>query len=182
MIMTHNKGFTLAELLVTLAIFSILTSMAGVSFGHILQNSRRVSLSNIMIGSIQLARSEAIAQNRRVTICASDDSQTCSNDWSNGWIIFVDTSRDNQVNGAEIIIRSFKNTARINIISTNITNNFIYRPNGRIMINNNIRSLSGQFVVCDARGSNYARTIIIESSGRPRVSKYNFDRSNIVCP
>ena len=177
----YTKGFTLAELLVTLAIISILTSVVGSNFFHILKNTHRVTVLNTMIGTMQLARSQAITQNRRVTMCASDDGLTCGNDWSNGWLIFVDTSRDGQVNGAEITIRTVNDISHLSITPGNITNRFMYRPNGRIMVNNNIRRTTGQFTICDVRGSNYAKAIVIDSSGRPRASKLNLDRSPIIC-
>jgi len=176
-----QNGFTLAELLVTLAVFSILVTVGVPSFNQTLLNNRQVSSLNILVGSMQLARSEAIVQNRRVTLCGSDDGQTCGNSWSNGWVVFVDGDGDGQVNGTEVVLRSVNDISRLGITPGGIANNLMYRPNGRMMVNNNIRANTGQFTVCDIRGAEYARTIVVDSSGRPRASKYNIDGTAPVC-
>ena len=180
--MKRNHGFTLAELMVTLAVFSILVTVGVPSFNQTLLNNRQVSSLNILVGSMQLARSEAIARNRRVTVCASSDGATCGADWSNGWVLFVDGNADGQVNGAEVVLRSVNDIVNLNIAPAGIANNFMYRPNGRMMANNNIRTNTGQFTVCDIRGSEHARSIVVDASGRPRASKYNLDGSAPVCP
>ncbi len=179
--MQHNHGFTLAELMVTLAVFSILVTSGLPSFNQTLLNNRQVSSLNMLVGSMQLARSEAIVRNRRVTICASTDGLTCGLSWNNGWVVFVDTSGDGQVNGAEVVLRSINDISRLAIASGGIATNLMYRPNGRMMTNNNIRSNTGQFTVCDIRGAEHARTIVVDSSGRPRASKYNIDGSAPTC-
>ena len=179
--MKRNHGFTLAELLVTLAVFSILVTVGVPSFNRTLLNNRQVSSLNILVGSMQLARSEAIVRNRRVTVCGSSDGQTCGNSWSGGWVVFVDSDADGQVNGAEVVLRSVNDITRLGITPGGIANSFLYRPNGRMMTNNNIRSNTGQFTVCDSRGAEHARTILVDSSGRPRASKYNIDGSAPSC-
>ncbi len=179
--MKHNQGFTLAELMVTLAVFSVLVTVGVPSFNQTLLNNRQVSSLNILVGSMQLARSEAIVRNRRVTLCGSGDGQTCGNTWSNGWIVFVDASGDGQVNGGEVIIRSVNDVSRLGISSDGIATSLRYRPNGRMMTDNNIHSNTGQFTVCDIRGAEHARTIVVDSSGRPRASKYNIDGSAPAC-
>lgn len=176
-----QNGFTLAELLVTLAVFSILVTVGVPSFNQTLLNNRQVSSLNILVGSMQLARSEAIVQNRRVSLCGSDDGQTCGISWSNGWVVFVDGNGDGQVNGTEVVLRSVNDVSNLGITPGGIGNNLMYRPNGRMMANNNVRANTGQFTVCDIRGAENARTIVVDTSGRPRASKYNIDGTAPVC-
>ncbi len=179
--MKRNNGFTLAELLVTLAVFSILVTVGVPSFNQTLMNNRQVSSLNILVGSMQLARSEAIARNTRVTLCASADGATCGNAWSNGWVVFVDRDADGQVGAADTLLRSVNDIENLGIAAGGITTSLMYRPNGRMMTNNNIRANTGQFTVCDIRGAEHARTVVVDSSGRPRASKFNIDGSAPVC-
>jgi len=94
-----QTGFTLIELMITLAIASILISMAVPSFTHSIQNNKVLAETNMLLSAIAYARSEAIKRGNKVTICASKSfsaTTPCdSNDWSDGWVIYsaVDSSQ-----------------------------------------------------------------------------------------
>ena len=81
----HNQqpqhGFSLTELLVTLAISAILLGLAAPGF-HQLINQIRVSiLAHEIQSALRLTRSEAIKRNGSVEMSAIDG------DWMQGWII-----------------------------------------------------------------------------------------------
>ncbi len=62
-----NKGFTLLELMVAIAIFGILLSIAAPSFRVQIEASRlRADTDNVMT-ALQLARSEAVTRRAQVT-------------------------------------------------------------------------------------------------------------------
>lgn len=84
-------GFTLIELIVTTIVLAIVVAVGLPSFMTLIQNNRIATETNKVITAINLARSEAIKRGVNVTLCASSDQQTCaSNNWSDGWIVFVD--------------------------------------------------------------------------------------------
>ncbi len=56
----------------------------------------------------------------------------------------------------------------------------IYRPNGRVM-NASLGGNAGAMTFCDRRGSSRAKVMIIDLSGRPRVSKTMADGSAPEC-
>ncbi|MGB5447443.1 MAG: GspH/FimT family pseudopilin, partial [Woeseiaceae bacterium] len=106
---TRNSGFTLLELMVTLAVAAIILSVGVPSFRGVIMDNRLVSQSNQFVTSIKMARSAAVRYQRPATVCSSDDFDaavpTCSGDpdWSDGWIVWVDKNRDSLTNANEII-------------------------------------------------------------------------------
>ena len=67
----HARGFTLIELLTVMTISAILVAMAVPSFAWINARTRAANASNSLLASFELARSEAIRRNVRVSVCRS---------------------------------------------------------------------------------------------------------------
>lgn len=62
----RHKGFTLMELMITVAIIAILAALALPSFQSILEKQRLVGAANTLFANLQYARSEAIKQNQAI--------------------------------------------------------------------------------------------------------------------
>lgn len=88
----QQEGFTLIELMVTVAVLAIVVAMAAPSFNNQINNNRSVALAEEIITAINFARSEAVHRGRRVSICASDDGASCSGGWTDGWIVVADSA------------------------------------------------------------------------------------------
>lgn len=89
---SRQRGFTLVELVVTISLVAILTTLAIPSFSEVLRQWRRDSATRELSTTIQLARSEAIKTSRQIVVCPSADGASCadSTEWNAGWIVFVD--------------------------------------------------------------------------------------------
>ncbi|MGO9513404.1 MAG: GspH/FimT family pseudopilin [Steroidobacteraceae bacterium] len=100
-------GFTLMELLMTIMIAGILLTIGVPSFRYVTNANRIASEVNGLLGDMQYARSESIKEGQTVTVCASTDSATCTggNAWQSGWIVFLDSNGNQQVDVGEAIIR-----------------------------------------------------------------------------
>ncbi len=87
--MQINRGFTLIELMVTIAVLAIVIAIAAPSFTSVIQSNRTTALHHEILGALQLARSEAVKRRTEVIVCRSEDQEDCANgaDWTVGWIV-----------------------------------------------------------------------------------------------
>ncbi len=104
----RDSGYTIFELVMTMAIVAILASIAVPGFRYVTNSNRIAGEVNGLLGDIQFARSQAVKEGFSVTICSSTDGASCSNspDWKGGWIVFLDTNGDKQRQTTEAIIRT----------------------------------------------------------------------------
>lgn len=84
-------GFSLLELMITVAVLAILVTLATPAFTSIINSNRLTAGSNALLATMQYARSEAVRRNARVSVCPTGDGSTCeaSGNWQN-WITRVD--------------------------------------------------------------------------------------------
>ena len=66
--MNANNGFTLIELMVTVAVLAIVLSLGVPSYRALIINNRLTAQANALVASINLARSEAIKRGVRVWV------------------------------------------------------------------------------------------------------------------
>ena len=161
---TQIKGFTLIELLITIAIAAILFSAAAPRLTASIQSNRMSTQINELHASLSVARSEAIKRNSNITICRSSNGSACTGNWQDGWIVFIDNDIDGAVDVGDEILRIH------GAIPGNITLAFsqtrvIYGSDGLARGGSN-----GTFTLCDTRGAESAKGLIIGITGRPRLA------------
>ena len=85
-------GLSLVELLTVMSIISIVTAFATPSFVGLIQKFRLMGEATALSGALANARSEAIRQGVKVTVCVSTDGVNCATgetNWLAGWMIYA---------------------------------------------------------------------------------------------
>ncbi len=106
-----NSGYTMIELIMVIALVAVLGTIAIPGFQYVTTSNRVATEVNGLLGDMMFARSEAIKEGQTVTICISNVGGTaCAGNaadgaWQLGWIVFLDTNGDQQVNNGEAVIR-----------------------------------------------------------------------------
>jgi type IV fimbrial biogenesis protein FimT len=173
----RSCGFTLTELLITVIVLGVLVAMGVPSFNNFLLDSRRTGTLNEFVAALNLARSEAIKRGVPVAVCKTVNGLDCSGagtTWAGGWLVFVNLDNDSPavVDAGETVLRSRQvaNPAYTFAPVADFANSVTYRPDGSITPPN-IAFTNGRFTYCDKRGLRSARAVIINITGRPRLSR-----------
>lgn len=89
-----RRGFTLIELMFTIALAGILTTLAAPSVTKLFKTNRVQTEASSFAGDLMLARTEAVKRGQNVSVCVSSDGATCltTNTWQAGWIVFPDAA------------------------------------------------------------------------------------------
>lgn len=168
------NGFTLVELMVTVAVLAILSAIAIPSFTSLINSNRLVSQANEVVAAIQGARSEAIRYNQRVYVCSSSNGSSCSGSstW-NGWLVFLDANRDAAPQAAEILQQGTVK-APLQLTSALGNGSFHFRPDG-LARGAGEPLLATTFSVClpTTHPADNIRTIQMSSGSRMNIAKSN---------
>jgi type IV fimbrial biogenesis protein FimT len=104
-----RTGFSIAELMVVLAIAAIMAAMALPNLGTVLRAQHLKVAVNDLFGSIGMARAQALARNARVQLSPRDPLGA---DWSLGWTVFVDRDDDGVPGAGDEILSEHAALAR----------------------------------------------------------------------
>ena len=167
--LARSKGFTLIELMVTLAVFAILVSIGVPSLVDTWRAWQRDVATRSFVTHVQQARSEAIKTSRRVAMCASADGATCAgnNNWMQGWIVFVDEDANQTPdNNRPILVTQGPLTGLVRMSASNNVDDLFFLPTG-------IMPANATTITVEPQGSASVdmNSITVSSSGRTRVSK-----------
>ena len=162
----YASGYSLFELLMTLGLVALLTSLGVPSLGGLVADKRLRVEVDALFHAIYLARTESVARRRVVSICPSLDGRYCDPDydWSAGWIVFVNKGLRKSLERAddEVLLRHHQVSE-----SSRITSN----RRGFSLRSTELRATNGTLVFCDRAGRTENRAVVVSYTGRPRVTR-----------
>lgn len=160
---SYQAGFTLLELMITVTIVGILSTIAFPSYKSIISSNRITAGTNQMVTALNLARSEAVKRGQYVVV------RRTGTDWEGGWQVFVDSVRDtaskeNVLDAGDTTLRTFSSLPGSLTLrgSTNFADYVNYSPTG-------ISQAQGVFAICDSGAIAGAKLILINVIGRVRM-------------
>ncbi len=171
-----QKAFTLIELMVTLSVLGVLLAIALPNLRDFIVSNRLSSQVNGFVGLLNYARSEAIARNQPVLVCAkrlADNECVTTDSWAAFETqVFVDVDGNNSWSTGDILLKriapldvggsetTFKRHTNATFIEFNTAGLGIIAHRFDINAINTTDS---------AYETKYGRTICISRPGRARV-------------
>lgn len=178
-------GFTLLELMFTVAIGAIVISIGAPNLVSLVRNNRIAADTNDLIIGLHSGRSEAVKQRSTVVLCASGDYDAetpgCSASFSQGWIVFIDRNGNGQVDVnadpelSDVVVESH-GPMRDGLLVAAENNYFALSPAGFGRDIPGMGTRLSNILICDERGNSdlgggrsAARVIAVSATGRPQV-------------
>jgi type IV fimbrial biogenesis protein FimT len=154
-----QRGFTIIEIMVVVAIMGVMLTIAAPSFVTFTSSQKVKTASFDLYAAMMYARSEAIKRKVNVTVAAS------GGDWKNGWTVVA--------NGVATPLRTQDPLSGVTF--SNTTTSVVYRIDGRLT---SAAALGVLIQPQTADSSIKNRCIRIDLTGLPKSSTI----SNTVCP
>jgi type IV fimbrial biogenesis protein FimT len=165
------SGFTLVELMVTVALAAMLITVAVPSFVSLVRDNRMIGQINEVSGSLRYARSEAAQRRVDIVLCPTVNNTNCSgSNWEVGRLAFLDINGDGvqdvSPGSGEDVIRVWPEAGgglTLRAHNTNAVGTISFDPSGASSVNTSL-------LLCDSRGINDARAVVLIRSGGIRTA------------
>lgn len=161
-----KNGFTLLELLITIAIVSIAAGVGLPNFTQFLERNRVENKLSEVSRLLMFARSQAVSAESIVTVCPLV-SGSCSNDWSKEIVVFMDSDFSMSKGADEEELRVSNPIKDIDTLIYSRAS-ISYEPTG--MLANPLHGGTFKFCPGGTTNANSKAIIVTSHSGRVRYS------------
>ncbi|MBQ0712212.1 MAG: GspH/FimT family pseudopilin [Porticoccus sp.] len=174
----RKKGFTLVELLITIALVAVISALAIPSFQTLIKKHKISLEAQRVLTTLHFTRMEAIKRNSLVSLCPSSDGLACSPDlsWMDGWIVFSDRGKRGEIDhDLDRVIRIGDPAKKGNMLYTTKHHKwFGYKPGGGSVGSSGSGNTS--FIICSPDRGIEGQRVVVSITGRPRVAEGIGDR------
>lgn len=175
--MMHNRGFTLLEALVVLALLAVLLSVAVPNLQSLRHQHQMQSHAEQFQSSLLLARTEALRRQQRVALCVRESlagaGPECATagTWAQGWVMFVDGNGNGRREATEAVLQLQESMPAFLTLKGNATvDRYIsYGPLGRSQSTTGAFQ-AGTLTLCGA-GQAHVWRVVINAVGKSRLEK-----------
>lgn len=122
-----SGGFTLIEMLVSMAVLALILAIAVPGMAGFVRTSKVRSAQSELIGSLMLARSEAVKRGVPAGVAAT--APVTGNPFGPGWTVWVDSNGNGAVDTGEEIVRRYPDVSA-GIVLTSNANAITFAPTG----------------------------------------------------
>lgn len=144
------SGFTLVELVVTMAVVAILASMAVPSFRNMMAQSEMRAVSTALSLSMTRARSEATKRSATITVARK------SGQWTSGWEI---------KDPANVVVAEQGPVTHVTFSSAPAS--VVYLSSGRVRGNPD----DNEFTLTSTRLASVVRCVSVDARGAPTIKE-----------
>ncbi|WP_371195804.1 GspH/FimT family pseudopilin [Glaciecola sp. SC05] len=159
----RQRGVTLVEMLITLAIAAILLTLVAPNVQSILTKNKITAEINELSGLLQFARYTAIDEQTTAVVCPSTDFATCSNDWNAPKIVFIDDNDNNTRDGAERLLLTSQTISSTNKMTS--SGNII-----RFLDSGGAETAINMKLCPNSKDAKFGRALFVSLQGRTRIS------------
>lgn len=169
-------GFTLLELMVVLAVLTLMIGIGFPAMGTALDRARIANTHHLLTASLMAARATAVTRGSPVTLCPSSDGRHCRRDraWEQGWIMFADPRRTGEPASASQVLRRVDGLSGDFLLRTTEG-----RPRVRFLPNGRAWGSNVSFTLCGGAPRRLLGKVVVNNSGRARSQR---PRSEVDCP
>ena len=171
---TGQRGFTLIEVMVVVAIIAILLSVAAPSLVAFQRNSELRSTASSFLAAMQAARVEAMKRGVDTYMIPA-----AGGSWANGWIVFADTDLSQTLNTATdtVIMQTGAIASRTAVVTGNAnasafsdgSGSYFIRFNGGGFSMNKDNTFRSGAIEFSVTGSTEKRRVVLNNVGRARL-------------
>ena len=158
-----QTGFTLVELLVVVAIVSVIVGWGIPGMTGLVKETRKDRYVGELFQLIQLTRQTAISKGATAVLCPTKDGVNCQTNWNLPLMVFHDRNRNKVLDEGEPLIASAPSNSEITIKFSAFggTKGLRYYSTGMTFNQN------GSFTVCPAdKDETFGAAVIINRGGR----------------